>query len=80
MGTNTPGTAGTPRPGLPHPTVWVAALLVPFVDYLLHQQGALMLATVLGYVGYRSWHLRGAVPYSLKPTATPADSSSANLR
>ena len=32
---------------MPHPTVWVAALLVPFVDYLLHQQGALMLATVL---------------------------------
>ncbi|MDQ3989092.1 MAG: hypothetical protein M3291_07835 [Actinomycetota bacterium] len=38
VGTNTPGTAGTPRP-LPHPAVWVAALLVPFVDYLLHQQG-----------------------------------------
>ncbi len=65
---------------MPHPAVWVAALLVPFVDYLLHQQGALMLATVLGYVGYRSWHLRGAVRTRLKPTATLADSSSANLR
>jgi len=38
-----------------HPGVWVAALLVPFVDYLLHLQGALMLATVLGYAGYRCW-------------------------
>ena len=64
-----------------HPAVWMAALLVPFVDYLLHQQGALMLATVLGYVGYvgyRSWRLRGAVRTRLRPTTTPARSSSAN--
>jgi len=52
-----------------HPILWVSALLVPFVDYLLHLQGALMLFTVLGYVGYRSWRPRRAVRIRRRPIA-----------
>ncbi len=48
---------------------WASALLVPFVDYLLHLQGALMLFTVLGYVGYRSWRPRRAVRIRRRPIA-----------
>lgn len=60
-----------------HPILWVAALLVPFADYLLHLQGALMLVTVLGYAGYRSWRLRRAARTRLRPTATPLHPTSA---
>ncbi len=63
-----------------HPAVWVAALLVPFVDYLLHLQAALMLVTVLGYAGYRFWRLRGAARTRPRPIATPTRSSSAPPR
>ena len=53
-----------------HSAVWIAALLVPFVDYALHQQGLLMLATVVAYASYRAWQSRTRPP-APQPAAVP---------